>query len=111
MSDERQSLGFYEEKGMKRHMLIMSKEHHAKLKTLAKQFKLTQGEVAEVMLDQIDVDGLMPHMEAKRKAKKSGAGVTTKTELVKKMKDLTPEQIAAIEKILAASATTEATCS
>ncbi|TCJ12868.1 hypothetical protein EZJ19_11570 [Parasulfuritortus cantonensis] len=92
------STGFYEDKGMKRRMVIMDDPHFAKLKTFSKGVKLTQGEFLEVLLDAVDIEVLKPVIEAKKNQK--GAGKLTKSELIKKMKGLTPEQLAAIEAIV-----------
>lgn len=92
------STGFYEDKGMKRRMVIMDDPHFAKLKTLAKSVKLTQGEFLEVLLDGADLEALKPLIDAKKNQK--GGGKLTKSELIKKMKGLSPEQLAAIEAIV-----------
>lgn len=90
--------GFYEQKGLVRYTVIFSPVHREKLKQTAKQFGITQGEVVEVMLDQLDANAMAPHFQAKKTGKAEGR--ITKTELVKKMKDLTPAQLAAIEAIV-----------
>lgn len=90
--------GFYEEKGYVRQMVILPKAHKDKMKKLAKVYGISQGAVVEVLLDKMNLNTLGPYFEEKHKSKSGGK--TTKTELVKKMKDLTPEQIAAIEVII-----------
>jgi hypothetical protein len=87
--------GFYENKGKVRYTLILDKEAKDKLTKLAKAYKITQGEVAEVLIDKFDLNVFDAHFTAKRANKE-----TTRTDLVKKMINLTPEQIAAIDAIL-----------
>jgi len=106
MTDAAEEKGFYESKGYARHMLILPVAHKEKLKRLAKHFGITQGEALEVMLDHLDLTRMGGHFEAKRQAKKSRSGPTTKTDLIKKMKDLSAEQISAIEAILDKQAAT-----
>lgn len=99
MSDNAQEQkGFYEAKGMVRHMVILTEKHRDKLKKIAKTYGIKQGDVVEVLMDTADLARIGSQLEAKKKATKGGT--TTKTELVKKMKDLTPEQIAQIEAII-----------
>ncbi|HJV26723.1 MAG TPA: hypothetical protein VJ673_13630 [Aromatoleum sp.] len=90
---------FYKEKGLVRHMVTMDEPHVTELKKVAKRFGIKQGDVVEVMLDQLDPARMGQHFEARKARDKPTT--TTKTELVKKMKDLSPVQIAAIEAILA----------
>lgn len=61
--------GFYEDKGMIRSTMIVPQQHKDKVVSVAKTFKITQGEVIEVLLDQMDVVSLRPHFEGKRKSK------------------------------------------
>lgn len=91
---------FYRDKGLIRHMIVISEQDRDALKKLAKDFSVKQGDVVSVLLEQMNLASIGKHFEARRVALK-GETKTTKTELVKKMKDLTPEQIAAIETILA----------
>lgn len=100
MSKEETQAERYSEKGMIRQMIILPEAARDHLKAVAKQFKLTQGEVVEVLLavaPEIMAD-LEDHFEAKRANRKDGR--TTKAELVKSMKGLTPEQIVAIQAII-----------
>jgi uncharacterized protein (DUF885 family) len=83
-----------------RFTVVSDKEHKAKLDVIAKQYKITQGEVIEVMLDNGDFDQLDPFLQAKRAAKVSGREKLseTKSKLLDKLKDLSPE---ALERLLA----------
>lgn len=90
--------GFYEQRGYVRHTLILPVEYKERLKAIAKKYKLTQGEVVEEMINIFDQTSLPSILEARRTNKTSGR--TTKTELLKRMKGLSPEQIAAIEAII-----------
>lgn len=90
---------FYKDKGLIRHMIVISELDRAKLKKVAKHYSIKQGDVVSVLLEQMNLATIGKHFEARRVALK-GEAKTTKTELVKKMKDLTPEQMAAIEAII-----------
>jgi ABC-type sugar transport system ATPase subunit len=94
--------GFYEAKGMIRRTVILNKGYPDKLSKIAEDYSLSQGEVVEVFLDQFDANRLGEHLKAKKVAKKPSARLT-KTDMVKKMKDLKPEQLAAIEAIIRGS--------
>ncbi len=101
MTKERnQSKGFYEAKGMVRHVVILTEAHKTKLKQLAKTYNITQGEVVEVLLDLEPQDrhGWSVWFEAKRDAKHEGK--TTKTDLAKKVREASPETLAAIQALL-----------
>jgi hypothetical protein len=88
-----QSKAFYEQKGMVRRTVIMTKEHIDKLRALAKKFVLTQGEVIEVLLDNVEnVNG--GKFIAKRVIKGDSKV------LVKKLKNLSPEKLAQIEALI-----------
>jgi hypothetical protein len=90
------------ENGMQnRFTIIVTKEHRVKLNKFAKSYKITQGEVVEVLLDYLErnEDLLRSHFEAKREVKVDGRG--KKSELFDRFKKLTPEQIALLEKLAA----------
>lgn len=89
---------FYEQRGMIRHMVILSSEHRDTLKVEARKASLTQGEFLEVLLDNADFTALAEKFKAKKAGKSEGK--LTKADLLKKMKGLTPEQLAAINQIV-----------
>lgn len=91
---------FYKAQGLIRHMIVISEKDREKLKKVAKTYGIKQGDVVSVMLERLDLATTGEHFEARRVELK-GEPKTTKTELIKKMKDLKPEQIAAIEAIIA----------
>lgn len=94
-----QSARFYEEKGMARQMVIMSQESKATLKDVAKTYRLSQGELIDVLLENAVWDSLTTQMEAKRNEKVSSR--VKKVSMAKKLEGLTPEQLAAVEAIIA----------
>jgi hypothetical protein len=98
MSQAQKELGFYEAKGMVRRTIILSENHFKKLKDSAKQVRLTQGEVLEVLLDNADFDALAGQFQVKRQSKQGGRQVDSA--LVKKMKGASPEKLAQIQAIL-----------
>jgi hypothetical protein len=93
-----QSKDFYAEKGMTRHMVILTHEHRNALKAESKKVSLTQGEFIEVLLDNTDFDTLSEKFKEKKAGKTEGK--LTKADILKKMTNLTPEQLAAIEAIV-----------
>jgi len=94
---------FYKEKGMSRYTLILSEAHREKLKKVAKTYNITQGEVVEVLLDQMNLGLLGGHLEAKRKSKTSDR-VSQRT-VIEELKGLTPEQLMAVKAAIAAAKT------
>lgn len=100
MSDTKEqdrSPGFYEARGKVRHMLILEKSSKERLKEIAKRFGLTQGEVADVLIANADINALEANGLFRLKAETGGV---KKTALAKKMKEATPEQLAEIQRIL-----------
>lgn len=102
-SAQDRSQGFYEALGKVRHMVILEKTSKDHIKGLAKRFDLTQGEILDVLIAHADIDELerLGKFEDVKKGKKEGK--LTKSELLKKMKDLTPEQLSAINAIVSES--------
>ncbi len=82
-----------------RHMLMVGEVHKAKLKKLSKHFRLTQGEIVGVLLDKIDLSRMTPHFEELRNGKVDSR--TSKTAMLTRLKDLSQDQLAAIERLIA----------
>jgi hypothetical protein len=82
-----------------RHMLVVSEVHKGKLKKLSKHFRLTQGEIVGVLLDKLDLSRMTPHFEELRNGKVDSR--TSKTAMLTRLKDLSQEQLAAIERLIA----------
>ena len=93
--------GFYEAKGCERFMIIMRKESRASLKSLAKQFQLTQGEAVEVMLENLDLAALGPKFRLRRESKLSGKNA--ESDLARKLMAMSPEKRAEIAAMIAAA--------
>lgn len=93
--------GYYEAKGNERFMIIMRKESRACLKSLAKQFQLTQGEAIEVMLENLNIDALGPKFRERRENKLSGKNA--ESDLARKLMAMSPEKRARIEAMIAAN--------
>jgi hypothetical protein len=102
-----QSKDFYELRGKVRHMVILDPSHKARLKAWAKQYKLTQGEIMEVLIDQADLNALEPHFAAHRFKRISEDETSLKKTVVKNIKSATPEQLAAIAQIMGTTTTEE----
>lgn len=88
-----------------RDSVVITKNHAKKLRTLAKTYHLTKGEVIEVMLDQMNVGLLGGHFEEKRKAKaptSRGGDRVTQRDVIGNLKGLSAEQLAIIEAKIAA---------
>lgn len=82
-----------------RHMLVVGEVHKAKLKKLSKHFRLTQGEIVGVLLDKLDLSRMTPHFEELRNSKVDSR--TSKSAILTRMKDLSQDQLAAIERLIA----------
>ncbi len=81
-----------------RHMLVVGEAHKVKLKKLSKHFRLTQGEIVGVLLDKLDLSRMTPYFEEVRNEKVDSR--TSKSAMLARMKDLTQEQLAAIERLI-----------
>jgi hypothetical protein len=91
---------FYEDKGMVRHMLILTKPNKERLVEAAKRYGLSQVDFTNVLLEHIDFDSLAPFFNA---AATTGRGrKVTPGGIAKKLKGLTPEKLAEIEKLIEA---------
>lgn len=94
--------GFYEEKGMVRYTMILPKAYKEKIEQIAKAFKITQGEVVEVLLDQSDInpsgafDAAFVEKRASKATKKS-----SKRGIIADMKNLSPEDLAVVAEAIA----------
>jgi predicted DNA-binding ribbon-helix-helix protein len=89
------------EKSMKENGLIrasfnMAETHKDAIEALAKKHKITQGQVIEVLLEQMrGEEELASFFKLKAETKTDGRSKKhPKRELLKDMKDLTPEQLA-----------------
>lgn len=89
---------FYEGKDVNRHTVVISESYKKKLKAVAKNYHLTQGEVIEVLLDQMNLAQIGGHFEARRKQKEGGR--TTQKDVIDALKGLTPEQLKAVEEAI-----------
>lgn len=86
-----------------RFTISVNKSHQRTLAELAKKYKISQGEVVEVMLDNADMDEMEAHFTKRRNEKvdlRSGADKV----MITKIKTLTPAQLALIEKMYAENA-------
>jgi hypothetical protein len=80
-----------------RYTVVVGKLAQARLASIAKQFKISQGAVMEVMIENVDVQALEEQFRARREQKVQSRG--SKTELLEKIKKLTPEQRAYLESL------------
>lgn len=88
----------------------MIPEINQKLTDVAKEFKLTMGEVLEVVLTHVDLNAMAPHLSAVRErkleirenAKRDRAESTNPkvATLAKQLKDLSPERLAEIQALI-----------
>jgi hypothetical protein len=81
-----------------RSAVCLTEAHRYKVAKIAKTYRITRGEVIEVMLDQLNLDVLGPHFQTKRKFKESVR--LTQASVIKKFKGATAEQLAEIARIL-----------
>jgi len=88
------------EENIARFTITTSKRHQRALAELAKSFKISQGEVVEVFLDNANMDEFATHFTRKRDEKVDMRAGADKA-LLSKLKKLTPEQLAMVEKMAA----------
>lgn len=74
-----------------RYTIDIDPEHRARLSEIAKEFKLTQGEVIAALLDNMDLGALMNHLQARRQEKVAQRAAQKK--IYQKLKELSPEQL------------------
>ena len=84
------------ENGLIRVGICIPETHKTAIETLAKRHKITQGQIIEVLLENMpDEEILAPFFRHKAETKTDGRSKKhPKRELLKDMKDLTPEQLA-----------------
>jgi len=81
-----------------RFTITTSKPHQRNLAELAKKYKISQGEVVEVMLDNADMNEMDTYFTRRREEKVDMRGGVDKA-LLAKLKSLTPEQREWLEKM------------
>lgn len=93
-----------EEKTTDRYTVVLPVQYKEKITTLAKQHKISQGEVLEVLLDKMEPDMLGHHFDAKREAKVAhrAENSTVRKQLLTKIKNLPPEELAKLLAVVAA---------
>jgi Spy/CpxP family protein refolding chaperone len=80
-----------------RYTVVVGKLAQSRLASIAKQFKISQGAVMEVMIENVDVQALEEQFKARRELKVQSRG--SKSELMNTLKALTPEQRAYLESL------------
>ena len=90
---------YKEQGGFSRYTLILPTQYKDKLHALSKEFKITQGEVLETMLDNVGADikdkfvlRRVAKLETRKKNKP--VKVSPKKELMEKLKGMSEDQIA-----------------
>jgi hypothetical protein len=86
-----------------RYTVSVDKEHQAKLANFAKQGKVSQGDVIEILLDLCDVMTVTSAMEAVRERNKKSDGRGVAGAMAKKIAALSPEQRRVIDAMIAAN--------
>jgi hypothetical protein len=84
---------------VKRTAIVLDETIQARVAKLAKEHKINQGQVIEVMLDMLaDQPEFIVNLKEKREEKVSGR--TSKTSLLKKLSKLSAEELEALAKNL-----------
>lgn len=78
-------------KDIKRFTVVCDEQHQDALAVLAKRYKITQGEVIEVMLDHMNEEDFAAHFEARRNEKV--AARKSKSALMERLSGLSAEQV------------------
>jgi hypothetical protein len=94
----KKSISCQKEKRTTRSAVSLTEPHRHEVAKIAKTYRITRGEVIEVMLDQLNLDQLAPYFQSKRKLKE--AARITQASVIKKFKGATSEQLAEIARIL-----------
>lgn len=94
------STGFYEAKNMIRRTVIISGDTLASLKKYSKKHKITQGELLDVLLTRVNLDDPEFQQLFDAKFAEKHSDKVSKVSLSKQLKNLTPEQLAAVEAII-----------
>lgn len=81
---------------MTRQTVILPKGHRDKLNGLTAEFGLTQGEVVEVLLDNVDASALAAKRDAKAAAK------TKRSDVAKSLKGLSKDDLKEVQAMIAA---------
>lgn len=89
----------YAKRGQCRHMVIISTNHRDRLKSLAKSFKVPQGVLVEVMIDQLNLEQISGAVALRREARSSER--PSKAALIKQIKRLGPSELIAFQALLA----------
>ncbi len=88
----------YEALNMVRYTLILGKSQKEKLSKLAKQFKITQSSVIEALVDNVDMQVMTSHFEAKERRRGGRTAQTaTQRDLINMLKGMTKEQLEAAQ--------------
>ncbi|MFT4064301.1 hypothetical protein [Paraburkholderia sp.] len=80
-----------------RYTVTVNKLAQSRLASIAKQFKISQGAVMEVLIENADISALEEQFRARREQKVQSRG--TKSRMLEKLKSLTPEQRAYLESL------------
>lgn len=104
MEKKQHSSKIYEDKGLRRQMFIIKPDSHERLKEVAKRFGLIQGEVLDVLVETADFEALADRLKGMRDAKVAQRQVAPQSAIKKQIASATPDQLAKIQAILAASA-------
>lgn len=102
--------GFYEEKGMTRYGMVIPADTKEKLDSVAKTYGLSQGDVVQVLIEEMNAEALHDIFNAKRESKVDGRKTRTdfQRKLSKSVNKLTPEQIAVLNETIVKMSTGEA---
>jgi F0F1-type ATP synthase delta subunit len=82
-----------------RYTVTVGKLAQARLGSIAKQFKISQGAVMEVLIENADIAALEEQLKARREQKVQSRG--SKHKMLETLKKLTPEQKAYLESLSA----------
>ena len=101
---ESRNAAWYEQRGLTRITVVFSNAHKERLAQIAKRFDLSQNAVIEVFLDEGADETFSDQLLAKATVavgKGRPAKNPTKSSVNKLLKNMTPEQLAAAQKMLA----------
>lgn len=96
-------MAFYEDKGMIRYTVILTPQNKEKLADIAKRFDVSQIDLVNILVEDANADDLFLQSRlAKIAAAKEANRPLTVSAVAKKIKTLSPEKLAEIDRLIGA---------
>lgn len=96
-------MAFYEDKGMIRYTVILTPQNKEKLAVIAKRFDVSQIDLVNILVEDANADDLYLQSRLAKIAAAKADRPLTVSAVKKKIKDLSPEKLAEIDRLIGAS--------